>query len=161
MIVQNQEFLDFLFGEFFHQIQLFTCEFKRFANAHFIVDTGPIKYFDEFLANIIEDNMIVSDADYMADIGLTEDFSGGLRVAAGHKYEFKSGLDFPENFSNGLSVHFDTFADVVFKQKVIFLLLDTMSTKVQYLNGLVHPVMKLVHRSWLSDVFNLALDIFQ
>ena len=124
------------------------------------MDAGPVKDFDEFLANIIKYDVIVPDANYMANISLTEDFTGGLRVAAGHKYEFKSGLDFPENFSDGLRVHFNTFADVVLKKKVIFFLLDTMSTKVQYLNGLIHPVMKLIHSGRLPYILNLALDIF-
>lgn len=104
--------------------------------------------------------MVISDTDYMTNISLTENFTSGLRVTTGHKYEFKFGLDFPEDFAYGFSVHFNTFADIIFKKEVILFLLDSMTTKVQNFDRLVHPVMKLVHGGWLSYVLNLTLNIF-
>ncbi len=56
---------------------------------------GPIKDFDEFLADIIKYDVIVSDTNHMTNIGFTEYFTGGLRVTTGHKYKFKFGFNFP------------------------------------------------------------------
>lgn len=66
-----------------------------------------------------------------------------------------------KNFGNCLRIHFYTFSRITLEKQVILFILNSMSTKVKNFDGLFHPVMKLVHRSSLPDVLNLALNLFE
>ena len=94
------------------------------------MNARPVKYLDKLFANIVKNHMVIPDTDDMPDISLAKYLTCGFGMTTGHKYEFKLGLYFPKDLPYGLSVHFDTFTDVIFEKEIILFLLDSMAAEM-------------------------------
>lgn len=105
--------------------------------------------------------MIVFYTYNMTNASLTKEFSSGFRVTTCHKYKFKLGFDLPQYLPYSLWVHLHTLPHIILKQQVVLLLLHPMPTKMQYLNRLFHPIVKLIHSRPLPNIRHPTLNLLQ
>lgn len=76
VVGKDYEFLAFVLGEFSLQLELLLGEVEGLADSCFGVDAGKVEQFDEFLAGLVQNLVVVSYANHMGGTRLGEDLPG-------------------------------------------------------------------------------------